>query len=112
MERICENTVAIDNINELRNFVPVVRSGEWSDIGSREHMEDAHVCIGDLAKKFGCHYVDGEVVSFYGVSIKHPLFFHFSFSRLLYCNILICILIAMTLIPKKVEYISFLLSCY
>lgn len=31
-------------------------------------MEDTHVCISDLAKKFGCDIVDKEAVSFYGVS--------------------------------------------
>jgi hypothetical protein len=56
MERVCEN-----------NFVPFIRSGEWSDIGGRDYMEDAHVCISDLAKNFGSNSVDDEVISFYGV---------------------------------------------
>ena len=30
-------------------------------------MEDTHVCIADLAKKFGCGIVGDEAVSFYGV---------------------------------------------
>lgn len=70
MERICENTISIDHVNQVKNFVPMIRSGEWFDIGAREHMEDAHVCINDLAKKFRCHHSDeAEAVSFYGVSI-------------------------------------------
>lgn len=69
MERICENPVSIDNLNPVMNFVPIVRSGEWFNIGVREHMEDTHVCISDLAKKFRCHSLDAEAVSFYGVTV-------------------------------------------
>ncbi|XP_010927338.2 probable protein phosphatase 2C 27 isoform X1 [Elaeis guineensis] len=72
MERICESTVAIDSKqNLLIDFVPVTRSGDWSDIGSREYMEDTHVCISDLAKKYGYHSLDQETVSFYGVFDGH-----------------------------------------
>jgi hypothetical protein len=68
MERVCENTVAVDfKQTKLNNFVPFIRSGEWSDIGGRDYMEDAHVCISDLAKNFGYDSVDDEVISFYGV---------------------------------------------
>ena len=31
-------------------------------------MEDTHVCIGDLAKKFGYNVLCEDAVSFYGVS--------------------------------------------
>ena len=69
MEKISENAMAMDsNSSQIIDFVPIVRSGEWSDIGSRKNMEDTHVCIADLAKKFGHHSLDREVVSFYGVS--------------------------------------------
>lgn len=70
MERVCENTVSVEfKQTKLSNFVPFIRSGEWSDIGGRDHMEDAHVCISDLAKSFGCNSVDDEVISFYGVIV-------------------------------------------
>jgi protein phosphatase PTC2/3 len=73
MESVCENTSATDfKQNKLSNFVPVIRSGDWSDIGGREYMEDAHICIPDLAKNFGLPSLDNEVVSFYGVSICSP----------------------------------------
>ncbi|XP_011626451.1 probable protein phosphatase 2C 54 [Amborella trichopoda] len=69
MESICENTVAVGKTeNQSLKYVPVIRSGEWSDIGSRLYMEDTHVCIADLAKKFGFTFLNGEAVSFYGVS--------------------------------------------
>lgn len=55
--------------NQFTNFVPTLRSGEWSDIGERQYMEDTHVCISDLAKKFGYKLLsEEEAVSFYGVS--------------------------------------------
>ncbi|XP_066373308.1 probable protein phosphatase 2C 27 [Miscanthus floridulus] len=69
MERVCENTTSADFRQKLSNFVPVIRSGDWSDIGGRQYMEDTHVCIPDLAKNFGFPSLDNEVVSFYGVSI-------------------------------------------
>lgn len=53
----------------LTNFVPALRSGEWSDIGDRTYMEDTHVCISDLAKKFGSKLLGQEAISFYGVSL-------------------------------------------
>ncbi|WOK96857.1 putative protein phosphatase 2C 27 [Canna indica] len=68
MERICENSTAVNS--RQMSFVPVIRSGEWSDIGSRPNMEDTHVCIFDLAKKFG-HHRDENVISFYGVFDGH-----------------------------------------
>ncbi|CAN6303492.1 unnamed protein product [Urochloa humidicola] len=34
-------------------------------------MEDAHVCISDLATNFGCKAVSDEVISFYGVFDGH-----------------------------------------
>lgn len=54
--------------DSLSNFVPTLRSGEWSDIGTRPYMEDTHICIGDLAKKFGQNALSQDTISFYGVS--------------------------------------------
>ncbi|XP_062159672.1 probable protein phosphatase 2C 27 [Alnus glutinosa] len=71
LESICEDSVAVDRKQKLLNFVPVLSSGEWSDIGSRSYMEDTHICIGDLAKKFGYNLLCDEVVSFYGVFDGH-----------------------------------------
>ncbi|CAD5189276.1 unnamed protein product [Musa acuminata subsp. malaccensis] len=72
MERICENSTTVNSgLKESVDFVPVIRSGEWSDIGGRDRMEDTHVCISDLAKKFGYHSTDESVISFYGVFDGH-----------------------------------------
>ena len=57
-----------DKKQNLMNFVPALRSGEWSDIGERSHMEDTHICIADMAKKFNYEVFSEEAVSFYGVS--------------------------------------------
>nr|GFA67200.1 probable protein phosphatase 2C 27 [Tanacetum cinerariifolium] len=64
MDSIGENTVA--TCEKQSNFVPVLRSGDWSDIGKRSYMEDAHICIPNLAEKFG-HLPGKEIVSLYGV---------------------------------------------
>ncbi|KAJ0032049.1 hypothetical protein Pint_14716 [Pistacia integerrima] len=58
--------------NHFTNFFPTLRSGEWSDIGKRPYMEDSHVCISNLAMKFGSKLLSGEeAVSFYGVFDGH-----------------------------------------
>ena len=57
-----------DKKQNLMNFILALRSGEWSDIGERPYMEDTHICIGDLAKKFNYDVPFEEAVSFYGVS--------------------------------------------
>ncbi|OVA12904.1 Protein phosphatase 2C (PP2C)-like domain [Macleaya cordata] len=72
LESICENKAVMDNKqNQLPSFVPAIRSGEWSDIGGRQYMEDTHVCITDMAKKFGYHFHDEEAISFFGVFDGH-----------------------------------------
>ncbi|OEL36790.1 putative protein phosphatase 2C 54 [Dichanthelium oligosanthes] len=87
MERVCENTTSADFRQiRLSHFVPVIRSGDWSDIGGRQYMEDAHVCIPDLAKNFGFPSLDNEVVSFYGVSTAVlPTPFYFFLVRQTHC---------------------------
>lgn len=89
MERVCENTTSADFRQKLSNFVPVIRSGDWSDIGGRQYMEDTHVCIPDLAKNFGFPSLDNEVVSFYGVNTCRLTDFYFTFPSLIdqsYCQ--------------------------
>ncbi|EEF29880.1 probable protein phosphatase 2C 27 [Ricinus communis] len=72
LESISEDRVAVERKqNLLTNFIPVLRSGEWSDIGGRPYMEDTHICINDLAKKFGYDLLSEESISFYGVFDGH-----------------------------------------
>ncbi|CAN6449961.1 unnamed protein product [Victoria cruziana] len=72
LDSISENAVATEKKHDHPAvFVPTIRSGEWSDIGNRIQMEDTHICISDLAKKFGFALLDGHTVSFYGVFDGH-----------------------------------------
>ncbi|KAF6147645.1 hypothetical protein GIB67_031636 [Kingdonia uniflora] len=72
LESICESNAIIDSKeNQMENFLPSIRSGEWSDDGGRDFMEDTHVCIADLGKKFGCNILEGEAISFFGVFDGH-----------------------------------------
>lgn len=70
-----------DKKQNQMNLAPALRSGEWSDIGERPYMEDTHICIGDLAKKFSYNALSGEAVSFYGVNYLH-YYANCSFSRI------------------------------
>ncbi|XP_011648723.1 probable protein phosphatase 2C 27 isoform X2 [Cucumis sativus] len=71
LESISEDAAVIDKKENPTTFAPALRSGEWSDIGKRPYMEDTHVCIHDMAKKFGCSFLNEEAVSFYGVFDGH-----------------------------------------
>lgn len=71
LESISEDAAVVDRKESPSTFVPALRSGEWSDIGKRPYMEDTHVCIQDMGKKFGCSFVNEEAVSFYGVFDGH-----------------------------------------
>jgi protein phosphatase 2C family protein 2/3 len=75
MHSICEETTVVaekkQNNLQLDNFSPALRSGEWSDIGNRDYMEDTHICIPDLAKNFNCNFFGDEIISFYGVFDGH-----------------------------------------
>ncbi|KAL2502559.1 putative protein phosphatase 2C 27 [Forsythia ovata] len=69
LESICEDAAITDRKHiVLNNFLPALRSGEWSDYGGRPDMEDTHICIPDLAMNFGNSIHGDEAVSFYGVS--------------------------------------------
>ncbi|KAK4762035.1 hypothetical protein SAY87_029919 [Trapa incisa] len=73
IESISEETISSEKKKNVEsNFVPKLRSGDWSDIGGRTYMEDTHICIDDLAERFGCSkLLDGEAVSFFGVFDGH-----------------------------------------
>lgn len=71
LESICEDAVAVDRKQNPLAFVPVLRAGEWSDIGGRPNMEDTHICISDLTRKYGYKSLRDEAISFYGVFDGH-----------------------------------------
>lgn len=74
MEKVSEDTAMTDfkQNSQITSFEPKIRSGEWSDIGSRQYMEDTHVCISDLAKNYGYNSIMEETISFYGVTFCFP----------------------------------------
>ncbi|XP_015080480.1 probable protein phosphatase 2C 27 [Solanum pennellii] len=72
LESISEDTTIADRKQILlSNFLPALRSGDWSDIGGRLDMEDTHICIADLAKNFGLNILGEDAISFYGVFDGH-----------------------------------------
>ncbi|KAI3714932.1 hypothetical protein L6452_21894 [Arctium lappa] len=62
---------AVVTYEKPNEFIPVLRSGEWSDIGKRAYMEDTHICIPNLAENFSEKLLSKETVSFYGVFDGH-----------------------------------------
>ncbi|KAK1316591.1 putative protein phosphatase 2C 2 [Acorus calamus] len=52
-------------------FVPVIRSGSFSDIGCRSIMEDEHICIDDLSSHLGSMVRCPKPSAFYGVFDGH-----------------------------------------
>lgn len=52
-------------------FVPVVRSGSWADIGFRPSMEDAYVCCDNLIHEYGLRNFGEGPNAFYGIFDGH-----------------------------------------
>uniref|UniRef100_A0A3Q7E792 Uncharacterized protein n=1 Tax=Solanum lycopersicum TaxID=4081 RepID=A0A3Q7E792_SOLLC len=49
-------------------YVPIFRSGSYSEIGPKPNMEDEHICINDLCKHIGSSKGLLSPGAFYGVS--------------------------------------------
>ncbi|CAH8391470.1 unnamed protein product [Eruca vesicaria subsp. sativa] len=62
-----ENEFALDK----SEFVPSMRSGAWSDIGSRSTMEDAYLCLDNLMDSYGLKDSEDGPTAFYGVFDGH-----------------------------------------
>ncbi|KAL8488469.1 hypothetical protein ACS0TY_024660 [Phlomoides rotata] len=71
LETISEDSTITDRTQMPNDFLPTLRSGEWSDIGGRPNMEDTHICIPNLALNFGYAARSEEAISFYGVFDGH-----------------------------------------
>ncbi|TVU08055.1 hypothetical protein EJB05_41440 [Eragrostis curvula] len=53
-------------------FIPVIRSGGWADIGTtRRTMEDVYVCCDNFMQDFGLESTEGGPRAFYGVFDGH-----------------------------------------
>lgn len=58
-------------VDETRTFVPILRSGRWTDIGGRSYMEDFHVLIDDLTDFLARELMLARPRAFYGVFDGH-----------------------------------------
>ena len=54
-------------------FIPIIRSGAWTDIGFRTRMEDVYVCIDNFMDDYGLKSFTDRPSAFYGVFSSHPL---------------------------------------
>lgn len=66
-----ENEFALDKNKSEVGFVPAMRSGAWSDIGSRSSMEDAYLCLDNLLDSYGLKGPEDGPTAFYGVFDGH-----------------------------------------
>lgn len=53
----------------VAEYMPVIRSGGWMDIGVRKSMEDTHLIVDDLVERAGSLLVSEGPGAFYGVSV-------------------------------------------
>lgn len=75
-------------------FLPIVRSGAWTDIGYRSNMEDVYVCLDDFMHHYGLQHSGEGPNAFYGVlnlsidllflQISYMYFCHFLYISLCY----------------------------
>lgn len=56
------------------DFIPVIRSGAWGNIGVRLSMEDVYVCVDNFTEDFGLENISGGPNAFYGVLIFKLIF--------------------------------------
>lgn len=52
-------------------FIPMLRSGAWSDIGFRSNMEDVYVCVDNFVDNYEVKNFSGGPNAFYGVFDGH-----------------------------------------
>ncbi|KAJ6743641.1 PROTEIN PHOSPHATASE 2C [Salix viminalis] len=53
------------------DFVPIVRSGAWTDIGFRSSMEDVYICADNFISDYGLKNATDGPNAFYGVFDGH-----------------------------------------
>ncbi|KAF9594155.1 hypothetical protein IFM89_028812 [Coptis chinensis] len=54
-----------------KHFLPIFRSGSWSEIGPKSYMEDEHICVDNLHKHLGAFADFPSPGAFYGVFDGH-----------------------------------------
>ncbi|KAL1552473.1 protein-serine/threonine phosphatase [Salvia divinorum] len=55
----------------VAEYVPLLRSGAWADVGSRSTMEDAYVCADNMMNDYGLNGSSDRPSAFYGVFDGH-----------------------------------------
>ncbi|KAG6409648.1 hypothetical protein SASPL_127689 [Salvia splendens] len=55
----------------VTEYVPLLRSGAWADVGSRSSMEDAYVCADNMMNDYGLNGSSDMPSAFYGVFDGH-----------------------------------------
>lgn len=53
--------------NHEVEFIPIVRSGAWADMGFRSSMEDVYLCVDNLMHDYGVENLSAGPSAFYGV---------------------------------------------
>ncbi|KAL7159456.1 hypothetical protein ABFS83_01G028000 [Erythranthe nasuta] len=57
--------------DSVAEFMPLLRSGAWTDIGSRSSMEDVYICTDNLMHDYGSNISNHKPTAFYGVFDGH-----------------------------------------
>lgn len=59
--------------NHETEFILVVRSGAWADIGFRSSMEDVYLCVDNFMHEYRVENFTAEPSAFYGVYFSSQL---------------------------------------
>lgn len=76
----------------VTEFVPIVRSGAWTDIGLRSSMEDVYLCVDNFMKDYGLKNLSDGPSAFYGV---------FPLLLLLFCSVQVLFWLIIYLISES-----------
>ncbi|KAL7166201.1 hypothetical protein ACSBR2_036979 [Camellia fascicularis] len=52
-------------------FIPLLRSGAWADVGFRSSMEDVYLCVDNFMRDYGVKNINDGPNAFYGVFDGH-----------------------------------------
>ncbi|PSS01155.1 Protein like [Actinidia chinensis var. chinensis] len=64
-----ETRLSVEDLES--EFIPILRSGAWADVGFRSSMEDVYVCVDNFMRDYGIKNFNEEPNAFYGVFDGH-----------------------------------------
>ncbi|GFZ08404.1 DNA-binding protein phosphatase 1 [Actinidia rufa] len=64
-----ETRLSVEDLES--EFIPILRSGAWADVGFRSSMEDVYVCVDNFMHDYGIKNFSEEPNAFYGVFDGH-----------------------------------------